>query len=472
MSDVHTSAPVIRLQKVEQTSWTPRALKATCTESDAGNAERFAIDHADAVRFIPVWNTWFIKDPTSGTFREDTTNAVRMLARATAGRIADETKEGMPGDEYVRRRLRHALQSQNYNRIRAMIDLAAADPRIVASPTDADANPDIAGMLNGVLDLRSGELITTGELVTKRLGCAYEPAADCPHFQQLLRTIFGDSSEHIDYMRRCFGYSLTGRIDEQIMLALIGPGANGKTTLLEALLALLGDYGARVPVESLLVSKLESQIPNELARLHGRRVAVATEIPQGRQVNEARVKEVTGGDTMIARYMRGEWFEFRPQFKLWLSGNHKPRIRGTDHGIWRRVRLLNLDVIIPDAEQDRRLLDKLRGELPGILNWALAGAREWYASGLATPAAVRAATDQYQDDEDLLAQFLLERCAPDPEENAALKELTASFNAWADTHNERRLSSRALGAWLEERGFRKVRGTGNAMVIQGLRIKL
>jgi len=233
-------------------------------------------------------------------------------------------------------------------------------------------------------------------------------------------------------------------------------GANGKTTLLEALRAVLGDYAMRTPTETLLV-KREGTIPNDVARLMGARFVTASEAEDGKRLAEAMVKETTGGDTITARFLRAEFFEFRPQFKLWLATNHKPVIRGTDKGIWDRLRLVPFTVRIPDAEQDKQLLAKLRDELPGILRWAIEGCLAWRGEGLGTPSAVREATEDYRQEMDVLGRFIEESCVV--QQNVMVKNsaLYEAYKRWCEENREFVQTQKAFSLRLVERGFDKQR---------------
>jgi putative DNA primase/helicase len=448
----------------------PDYRKSIETESDAGNSRRFVIDHGADVRYVAAWRRWFLWDGFH--FRADDTNQVVLRAMTTARAIFDEAKH-VGEEDRQRRRAKHAIISQHQRAIRAMLDLASAQPEIAARPEDFDADPNLLGVANGVVDLRTGELLNDGarRLITKRVCVPFERDAVCPMFQTFIESILVNREDLQAFLRVAIGYTLTGLTNEHVILLVIGGGSNGKTTLLELLFDLMGDYAARASSDSLLLARSESsEIPNDVARLVGKRFVVCTELEAGRRLREARVKELTGSDTVTARFMRGEWFDFRPQFKVWLVGNHLPRIHGTDHGIWRRVRLLEFGVTIRDDDQDRALPEKLRGELPGILSWAIRGAQEWYRSGVQTSAQIKDAGEHYRDSEDIIGQFLAERCTCQPNAREPLKDIATAYNAWADANSERRLSSRALGTWFEERGYRKERATGNAVFVKGVRL--
>jgi putative DNA primase/helicase len=275
----------------------------------------------------------------------------------------------------------------------------------------------------------------------------------------------------INFLQKILGYSLTGSTREQCLFFLYGLGANGKSTLLEVVQSLWGDYATRTSSETFLAKK-PGGIPNDVAALRGARLAAAVEVEQGRRLAEVLVKEMTGGDTISARFMRAEWFSFKPQFKIFLATNHKPIIRGTDFAIWRRIRLIPFTVQIPKEEQDRDLPEKLRGELPGILNWAMAGCLQWRFGGLEPPKEVDDATQDYRAEMDVLGDFIAERCILDPGADATAAELYKSYTSWAEENGEKRpLTQRAFGMSLTERGFERGKGTGNKGIRLGIGVR-
>jgi putative DNA primase/helicase len=248
------------------------------------------------------------------------------------------------------------------------------------------------------------------------------------------------------------GYSLTGDTREQVLFLLHGSGANGKSTFLEVIQALLGEYALQTPAET-LVQKQGEGIPNDVARLKGARFVAASETEEGKRLAEGMVKKMTGGDVLTARFLHQEYFEFKPEFKLFLATNHKPLIRGTDHAIWRRIRLIPFQVQIPDAEKDKALPEKLKAERSGILTWALEGCRSWQQEGLSTPAEVLQATEAYRDEMDILKDFLESCCIEKAEAEAKVSDLYAAYVAWCEANGERPLTQRAFGMKLSERGL-------------------
>jgi putative DNA primase/helicase len=306
------------------------------------------------------------------------------------------------------------------------------------------------------------------DLLTKVAPVRPDPAAACPVWEAFLARILPDAPVRA-FVRRAAGYSLTGLTTERVLFVLFGAGRNGKSTLLETLREVLGDYATVAPAELLLVKRSEG-IPNDLARLKGARFVTAAETDEGRRLAEGVVKQLTGGDTLTARFLHAEFFDFKPQFKVWLSTNHKPVIRGTDAGIWDRLRLIPFTVRIPDDEVDPGLPAKLRAEVAGIFNWLLAGLTEWREQGLDPPEAVLAATDGYRQEMDVLGAFLDDACLEEPQVRATAKALYGAYSAWCERTGEQPENQRTFGMRLAERGYaRRKWGSGWSWYGIGLR---
>ena len=422
--------------------------------TDLGNSERFVRDHGANVRYCYPWGRWLFW--TGSRWERDDAGRVHKLAKETVRGIYREASDAE--DEDRRKALgKHAAASESEAKIRAMLELSKSELPI--SPDELDADPRLLNVLNGTIDLRSGELREhrREDLITKIAPVRYEPDAAAPVWEAFLGRVL-PGEELRAFVQRAVGYSATGDTSEQCMFIDHGSGANGKTTFQEAAAAALGDYAMRAPTE-MLMAKRAGGVPNDVARLKGARFVAASETEEGRRLAESLVKDLTGQDTISARFMRAEWFDFKPTHKLWLSTNHKPEIRGTDPAIWRRIRLVPWSVAIPPAEQDRRLAEKLRGELPGILAWIVRGCLEWRREGLKAPDDVRHATAAYRTEMDVLGAFLQECCIVDPGSDVAAKDLYAAYKLWCDENGERAETQRRFGARLTERsGFERYRG--------------
>ena len=256
----------------------------------------------------------------------------------------------------------------------------------------------------------------------------------------------------VAYLARAIGYTLSGFTTAQCLFFLHGRGANGKSTLLETFASLMGELAHKARAQVLMQAERD-RIPNEVAALAGKRLVVSSELSDGGRFNEGLIKDLTGGDTMSARFLYGEVFNFRPTFKLWLYGNHKPTINGTDDGIWRRVHLIPFDVQIPENERDPQLGRKLLGELPGILAWAIRGWNDYQQNGLQPPAKVKNATASYREESDILGKFISDRCVEDDDQKAEAGPLYAAYKEWADENGLRAHSNVRFAKLLIERGF-------------------
>jgi putative DNA primase/helicase len=301
----------------------------------------------------------------------------------------------------------------------------------------------------------------------------YDPKATCPRWKTFLDEIFSGDQEMMQFLQRAVGYSLTGQIGEQCLFFAYGTGANGKSVVFNTLERLLGEYAYRAPAEMILQQK-QTQIPADVAQLKGKRFVITSELEDNRRLAEARVKSLTGGDTIEARELYGKWFSFKPTHKLWMFGNHKPVITGADEGIWRRVRVIPFTVTIP--EEKRRPLDEfvdyLCEEGSGILNWALEGYIRYREAGLNAPDRMREATKQYRTEMDVVGQFIDEYCERLSGLSITAKSLWQVYHGWCDDMGERSFSGRRFCQVLRERGLEVRNGTDNKVFVYGLALKL
>jgi len=416
--------------------------------TDLGNAERFIAQHGENVRYCYLWRRWLVW--TGAWWERDDAGRVHRLAKEAVRGIYREASDAEAEDR--RKALaKHAAASESETKIRAMVELAKSEAPI--SPDELDADPWLLNVKNGTIDLRAGELREhrREDLITKRAPVEYDPTAKATTWDTFLERVL-PGEELRGFVQRAAGYSATGDTSEQCMFIHHGPGANGKSTYQETISAALGDYAMRTPTETLLV-KRAGGVPNDVARLKGARFVTASETEEGRRLAESLVKDLTGQDTISARFMWAEWFDFKPTHALHLSTNHKPEIRGTDPAIWRRIRLVPWAVTIPPAEQDRKLAEKLRSELSGVLAWIVRGCSEWQREGLKAPEEVRQATRAYRAEMDVLAAFLADCCLRGEDEAAAAGELWGAWKRWCEETGEQVGTQKRFGGQLAERGF-------------------
>ena len=424
--------------------------------TDLGNAGRLVAWHGPKLHHCYTWHKWLVWG--DGGWKADDTGGVTRMAMDTARRIYLEAYR-TPDPEKSKEAAKHAMRSQGAYSIKAMLELAKAMPGIAVTPEDLDRDPWKFNTLNGTLGLRTGILgpHRKEDLITKLAPVHYDPDAECPLWLAFLARIMDGDQDLIGFLQRATGYSLTGDTSEQCFFLLWGTGANGKTTFLQAVSAMMGDYALHTPTNTLLIKRGDG-IPNDVARLHGARLVTAIEADQGRRLAEALVKQLTGGDKLAARFLHAEWFEFVPNFKLWLGTNHKPEIRGTDWAIWRRIRLVPFNVTIPEVEWDRQLGTKLLAELDGILAWAVRGCLDWQRDGLRPPAAVINATNAYREESDPLGTFIEDCCILGENVRAQAGPLYDAYREWAKQNGQDTMNSTRFGRSMTERGFDKVRG--------------
>jgi putative DNA primase/helicase len=299
------------------------------------------------------------------------------------------------------------------------------------------------------------------DYITKLGGCPIDRERPIPLWNAFLKRVTNEDVELQQYLKRVAGYCLTGITSEHVMFFLYGSGANGKGIFLNTLHAIWGDYAAVAPMEMFCESKNERH-PTDLAMLQGVRLVIAQETERNQRWAESRIKSMTGGDPITARYMRQDFFTYIPKFKILVAGNHKPSLGAVDEAIRRRLHLIPFTVTIPPAERDTKLFDKLIPERPGILAWVVEGCLEWQKIGLAPPPTVQNATDAYLADEDNIGKWLDERCALDPIYTTLSSDLYADWKNWAQTAGEHPGSQKRLSQSLIERGFALSRqgGTG------------
>ncbi len=343
----------------------------------------------------------------------------------------------------------HAKTSNGAKGVRNMIEMAKSELAIGLAELDTD--PWLFNVNNGTIELRTGELREhrREDFITKLAPVDFDQDATCPRWEEFLITVFDGNTELIDYLRRLVGYCLTGVTEEHVLPFLHGTGANGKSTFCETILKLMGpDYAMKAAPDLLMAKRLESH-PTDRADLFGKRFVACIETEEGRRMAEGLVKELTGGDRVRARRMREDFWEFTPTHHVWLAGNHKPTICGTDHGIWRRIKLIPFDVVIPEAKQDKKLPAKLAEELPGILNWAIAGCLDWQQGGMREPAVVQAKTSQYSTDMDDVGKFIDEFCEVGKD---FLESATELYRAFLEKTGSN-MNQHAFGARLTQKGF-------------------
>jgi putative DNA primase/helicase len=437
--------------------------------TDLGNALRLVRTHGNDIRYVPAWRSWLTW--RDGHWRRDDDGAIIRTAKACVEGMF--TEAGLINDEGRRNAMRaHALRSQSAQRLAAMVKLAESEIEVILLAEKIDADPYLLGVENGVIDLRTCEFreARREDHVTKLAGVAFDPDARHPNWDAFLKKILDEPL--INYLKRATGYVLTGLTGEEVMFILWGGGNNGKSTWRETIFAVMGDYAVAAEASLLITNNKTGGATPDLARLHGRRFVTINETDQNDHLNEARVKFITSHDKIAARNLYEAPFDFTPTHKTALTTNHKPVVKSTDEGTWRRINLVPFIKIIAVEECNQNFREeKLLPELPGILNWALTGLKEYWQKGLEPPTIVTDATNEYRSDMDLVGSWIEERCvvAADAEETTAA--LHVDFVEWArHSGASHAMSSIALGRELVGRHGFVSKKVGRGRGVGGLKL--
>ena len=428
--------------------------------SDIGLSDRFVAERGHDLRYVSVWSKWFAWDGQRWTAERTLKlyDQAKRVLRRIASRVDNlPLKKGLSSAKTV---AAVEILSRSHRRCAAVIEQWDVDPMALGTPA-------------GVVDLRTGAIrpVVREDYITKLTGAAPAPGPDyaCPGWVAFLERVTGGDAALQDFLQRVAGYCLTGSTREHALFFLYGTGSNGKSVFLSTLQHVLGDYAATAPLEAFFAAEGERH-PTDMAGLQGARAVIATEVDDGKRWAEGKLKAVTGGDKIAARFMRQDFFEYLPQFKLLIAGNHKPALRNVDESIRRRMHLVPFTVTIPAAERNEELGAALRQEAPVILAWAIEGAQHWQRLGLAPPPAVREATDAYLAAEDLLGTWITECCDVGRLRAAPVVDLFQSWKAWAARSGEHEGTLKRFVQGLEKRGMDRERNMAQRSM-RGLALK-
>lgn len=430
---------------------------------DTGNAQRFVDLFGDKVRYCYTDKRWLWYDGRK--WCTDMTGTVKRLADKAVACMAAEAKvyaqlDADEGTDMAKAFEKHIKSSRSNKSKNAMLNEVMHHVPIL--PSQLDRYKAALNTPGGVIDLKSGALAPHDpkNYFTKITAVEYSENADCPRWTAFLDDIFGGDKDLIRYVQKAVGYSLTGATSEQCAFFLYGTGRNGKSTFLDIIRDIFGDYAANIQPETIMVRNSQgSAINSDIARLKGARLVTSVEPNEGVRINEGLLKQLTGDDTVTARKLYGDEFEFKPEFKLWMATNHKPVIRGTDTGIWRRIHMIPFTCVIPEGKVDRRLKYKLSAELTGIFRWAVEGCLLWQKEGLKMPRAVLEEVREYRREMDVISAFVEDKCTVGKGLSVKSSQLFAAYLNWAEQNNEYRMSSTKFGMELAKR-FEKVKGRG------------
>lgn len=435
--------------------------------TDAGNAERMAHMFGGELRYCAQWGKWLTWNGWKWEVSADGGAKVYQLALETVRAIQAEALQQTDPDR------RKALGAWGFkcearNKLDAMVALCAKVKGIPVSTHEIDSHNHVLNLRNGVYNLTKQKLFPHEKklLLTRGIDIEYDENAACPTWQKFLTVVLGENPNLLKYVWKAVGYSLDGSCAEQCFFFVHGnSGNNGKSTFIETILSLFGDYSKQTSTDTLMSKFGDPGISNDIARLKDARLVAAPETEDGKRLNEGLIKRLTGGDTITARFMHQEFFEFKPQFKVWMTGNHRPEIRGTDDAIWRRVKLIPFQVTVPKEDRDPYLKEKLLKELPGILKWALTGHAAWRKERLGDPEEIKSVVEEYRESQDPIGAFLLECTEPSLTERVKSSALYTAYQAWCKRSGEYSISLKRFGTSMRERGQGSQDSGGNAWYV-------
>ena len=430
----------------------------------------------DRLRFDAQSRKWHIWN--GKRFQKDEIGEIYDYAKSTCKYVYDRALEMAKNDNNPKDLFgiaNYAISAQNAKNIEDIIKMASKEKGIRIAHNDFDRNEFLFNLQNGTYDLEQdmfrGHL--KSDNLTKIVDYEYNADAECPFWEQALEMIFNDDTKKIRFLQRFIGHCLTGSVDEQCLLFFYGKGKNGKSTITSLLEMMFGDYFRKAPAD-MLMFHTGTRISNDIASIAGTRLVVCDEVQDGIRLDEARVKNLTGGDSITARFLYHESFTFQPTHKLIMFGNHRPNIHGTDDGIWRRMVVVPFNVEIPEEKRIPmgKIKEILKNELSGIFNWALKGYRKYKSIGkLNPPKSIRDASFMYRIDSDTTRQFLSQCCIESKLLKVKCKELYEEYRDWCICNNEFAPSYRAFNERLKEKGLSNKAGTGNLHYWVGVGLK-
>jgi putative DNA primase/helicase len=432
--------------------------------TDAGNGEAFAFLFGESVRYDYRRKRWLWWD--APRWCEDDDGRIQRLALEAARQRQAASAMHVEDKDERRRAVDWAAGSESGYRRNAMLEATRSILPIADAGENWDPDPWLLACKNGVVDLTTGALREgrPDDRLTLTTHLAFNPDAPAERWQAFLREVFPNSAV-IDFVWRAVGYSLTGDTSAQVLFICHGRGANGKSVFLSTLRRILGTYAANTPFTTFEHADRNGGIPNDVAALAGKRLVTAGETRESARLNEERIKALTGGDPITARFLHAEFFTFLPRLKLWLAVNHRPRVGDDSYGFWRRIRLVPFTRTFDREGQDPRLGEVLNREAGGILAWAIRGCLEWQQRGLEPPDAIKAATEEYQSENDPLVNFMTECCIVEADARCAAGDLYRAYVAHCDEYGDKRpLSAQAFRRRLADRGFTRDRTGGGGKV--------
>jgi putative DNA primase/helicase len=435
------------------------------TGTDLASAKKFIEYMGDDLKFNENlgWYAW-----DQGFWKSGSALGVQEKAKEVTDALWKESETVSESERETY--MKWAKKTQSRSAIENMIHLARSDKKVKVEMNEFDNNPILFNCLNGSVNLDTFELKEhdRNDLMTMKANVSFKSGTKCPKWLAFLDQIMDGDEDMIFFLQRAIGYTLTGHITEQKLFFCYGGGMNGKSVFLTVLQEIFGDYSKTIRANAIMDHKNDTQL-DSLSSIVGRRFIRASEIADTAKLNEALIKDITGGEMIPARLLYKEPFEFRPVGKLWLHGNHKPRISGSDFGIWRRILLIPFEVTIPEAERDQHLVEKLLEEREGIFQWAVIGYHTWQAEGLAPPKRVTDATKEYEKESDTLGEFMSQKIEQNEFAEIRAGDFYRSYQRWCEQNGHKAWSHTRLGLELKRRGVQKTKKSAG-YVYEGMRL--
>lgn len=439
------------------------------TFDDTGNAQRFYDMFGGGIVYNHTDKTWLYWD--GKRWHADLDKEAYRRAALSIEKMREElefyqSKDEEDGTSNAKDFAKHIKYTRSMKGEKALVEMA--QQLLPVLPSQLDRHIMAFNTVSGIISLKTGELTPHDPkwFITKVSEVEYSEGNNysCPRWLKFLDEIFAGDRDLIRYVQKAVGYSLTGKTTEQCAFFLFGTGNNGKSTFLDVVRDIAGEYAMNIQPETIMIRTATAAANSDIARLKGARLVTSVEPNEGVRINEGLLKQLTGEDTVTARKLYGNEFEFKPEFKLWMATNHKPIIRGTDTGIWRRIHMIPFTVSIPEEKKDKQLKDKLAEEYPAILQWAVEGCLLWQHEGLEMPRAVREMCKEYRREMDVISAFIEDRC--EVAEGAFEKSgtLYAAYSEWCAKNNEYHMSNTKFGIEVGKRYKRIKRSDGNYFI--------
>lgn len=448
--------------------------RSTCSKvyalTDVGNAQRFADMFGHIVRYVPEQKSFYIYD--GKRWLQSTKGEIERMARSICKSMKEEAIALQDSDQR-KALIKYANKSESEQRIKAMINLLKSEENIVLSINDFDKNPMLFNCNNGTVNLKTKELQPHNNLdfITELAHIDYDLEAKAPQFIKFLNITFKNNQTMITYLKQVIGYTLTGSTIEQCFFILQGIGSNGKSVLIDVLKSLLGSYSCNAEFRT-FTKQASSTVRNDLARMAKARIVTAVEGDKKSSLDESIIKSITGGDTVTARFLYKEFFDYLPPFKIFLVTNFLPKISNSGHSIWRRIKIIPFDVIIPNEEQDKDLTNKLKSELSGILNWAIEGCMEWQKDSFKEPLEVTNAVNKYRCSVDSANIFIQKCCELDNVSTVLFGDIYDEYGDWCDENLYDIIPNKEFAHVLLENGCVSYRGfPGGDRGYKGIKVK-